>query len=146
MRHLLLFSMLLLGTCWVMAQNPPNTQPGQSQTNPAYSNPANSGQSDSSATSQGNAGSKQTVEGCLSSSNGNYMLTAKDGTMYQLMGDNSKLSEHVGHEIKVTGMVSSSATGGNAGTMANNAGQQSIQVSSMKHISKTCEGGGGMSH
>ena len=148
MRHILLFSLLFLGTAWVVAQNPSNTQPGQSQTNPSDSNPAGaSDQSNSTATSNANTGTKQSVEGCLSSSNGNYMLTAKDGTMYQLMGDSSKLSEHVGHEIKVTGTVSSSATanGGSAGATTNNSVQQTLQVSSARHISKTCQSGGGMS-
>ena len=30
------------------------------------------------------------------------MLTDKNGTTYQLSGDTAKLSDHVGHEIKVT--------------------------------------------
>jgi hypothetical protein len=146
MRHLLLFSILLLGTCWAVAQNSGGAQSGQSQSDPSYSNPAGSSQSDSTATSQGNAGTKQTIEGCLSGSGGNYTLTGKDGTTYQLAGgDTSKLSQHVGHEIKVTGTMSSSAAASGGG-MASNAGQQTIEVSSFRHVSKTCTGGGGMSH
>ncbi len=88
------------------------------------------------------------VEGCLSGSNGNYTLTDKNGMSYQLTGDTAKLSEHVGHEIKVTG-TSGSAAGAESSTGAASgaAGGQSLQVTSVKHISKTCKsGGGGMSH
>ena len=56
MRYLLLLSTLLLSTCWVAAQNSYNTEPGQGQINPAYSNPVASGQSSSFATVQGNSG------------------------------------------------------------------------------------------
>jgi hypothetical protein len=148
MRHFMLFAVLLLGTSWAVAQNPAHTQPGQSQANPSDSGPADTGaQNSSTRMSNGNMGAK-TIEGCLSESNGNYMLTAKNGKMYNLMGDSSKLGEHVGHTIKVTGTVSHAAespSGENTGEMANKSGQETIEVSSFKHISKTCENGGGMS-
>jgi hypothetical protein len=135
MKSILLFSVLLLGTSWAVAQN---------STNPRDSNQGNSSQM------AGDQGAKQSVEGCLSGSDGNYVLTANDGTTYQLMGDNSTLSEHVGHTIKVRGAISPSTaspsgenTGGGTGA---NSGRQSIQVSSVKHISKTCQNSGGMSH
>ena len=84
-----------------------------------------------------------TVEGCLSGSNGNFTLTDKNGMAYQLTGDSSTLSEHVGHEVKVTGMSSSSASGSSASTGGSG---QTLQVSSVKHISKTCKSAGGMTH
>lgn len=80
-----------------------------------------------------------TVEGCLSGSNGNFTLTDKTGMSYQLTGDTAKLSEHVGHEVKVTGMSGSSGSetaGGSAGA------GQSFQVSSVKHVAKSCKSGG----
>jgi hypothetical protein len=148
MRQWLLFSILLLGTSWVVAQNSTNTQSGQSQTNPGYSTQSGSGQSDSSAMAKGNTGTQHSVVGCLSSSNGTYTLTAKNGKTYQLMGDTSKLSDHVGHEMRVTGTMSSASAGTEnaGGGMANNSAGETIEVSSFKHISKTCESGGGMSH
>lgn len=125
MRHgLLVISVLLLASLWAAAQN--------------------SGQ-----TSEKSAGGQTTVEGCLSGSNGNYMLTDQNGTMYQLTGDSAKLSEHVGHEIKVSGTSSSaenSASGAGTATGASGSAQQTIQVTSVKHISKTCKSGSGMSH
>jgi len=137
MRHILLFvSVLLLGLSWAVAQN----TAGQGSTS------SSTGQA-----SQTSAGGETTVEGCLSESSGNYTLTDKNGTAYQLTGDTAKLSEHVGHEIKVTGTSNSSASSpsssGTAGAGTSSSGsQQSLQVSSVKHISKTCQSGGGMSH
>lgn len=121
MRHgLLVLSVLLLASLWATAQS-------------------------SEHGSQTAAGGQTTVEGCLSGSSGSYMLTDQNGTMYQLSGDTAKLSEHVGHEIKVTG---TSSSGGNAepASGASAGAQQTIQVSSVKHISKTCKSGSGMSH
>ena len=126
MRHgLLVLSVLLLASLWTWAAA------------------QNSGQSRTSA------GGQTTVEGCLSSSNGNYMLTDQNGTMYQLAGDTAKLSEHVGHEIKVSGTSSSadnSASSAGAASGASGNAQQTVQVASVKHISKTCKSGSGMSH
>jgi len=122
MRHLLLFSVLLLGTTWAAAQSYP---------------------SQGSTGSTGNAEAQKTVTGCLSNSGGTYMLTEKNGKMFQLSGDTAKLTDHVGHEIKVTGAVSS-ASASSGGAMGKTS-ERTIDVSSFKHISKTCEGGGGAS-
>ena len=131
MRHILFLSVLLLGATWAMAQN-------QSQTAPEHTSPS---QEKAAPTS---SGGHTSVEGCLSSSGGNYMLTDKNGTSYRLSGDTAKLSEHVGHEIKVTGSLGSSTTA--AGTTGTSS-EKTLEVSSFKHIAKTCQsGGGGMSH
>lgn len=125
MRHgLLVFSVLLLASLWAAAQ-------------------------DSGQASQTSAGGQLTIEGCLSGSSGNYMLTDQNGTMYQLSGDTAKLSEHVGHEVKVSGTSSSADSSASSTGTANGASgsaQQTIQVTSVKHISKTCKSGSGMSH
>ncbi len=113
MRHLMLFSALLLGMSWAAAQASP------------------------SQGTSGNTG-QETVKGCLSSSGGNYMLTEKNGKTFQLTGDTSKLSEHVGHEIKVTGTEGSAPASSNADSMSQ--ASPTLEVSTFKHISKTCEG------
>jgi len=131
---LLLVSVLLLGASWAVAQD------SSSQTDP---NSATAGQ-----TSSANAGGETSVQGCLSGSNGSYTLTDKNGTSYQLTGDDAKLSEHVGHEVKITGTSSSASAsasgGGSTGgtTGGGSAASQTLQVSSVKHISKTCQSGG----
>jgi hypothetical protein len=65
------------------------------------------------------------------------MLSDKNGTTYKLTGDTAKLSEHVGHEVKITGTGSSD---NDAGTASGTSGAvQTLEVTSMKHIAKTCK-------
>lgn len=135
----LLVSVLLLSFSWAVAQ-----EKTQGSTTPSRgTDPMNSGQ---------NSTSQKTVTGCLSGSNGSFTLTDKHGTSYQLTGDNAKLSEHVGHEVRVTGTPSPSASGATAGapgstTAGGTGSEQSLEVTSLKHISKTCQSGaGGMTH
>ena len=122
MRQLLVLSLLLLRVSWAAAQNSPATSPKSS----ASANAA-----------------AQTVQGCLSGSDGKYTLTDKNGQTYDLTGDTSKLAEHVGHEVKITG-----ATSAGAGSPSSTGSQSSmtLEVSSVKHISKTCKSSGGMAH
>jgi hypothetical protein len=116
MRYLLLFSVLMLGACWAAAQSYPSQGPA------------------------GSTAGQHSVMGCLSSSGGAYTLTAKDGKTYQLTGDTAKLSDHVGHEMKITGTMSP-ASASSTGAMGKNGDEESIDVTSFKHISKTCPGG-----
>ena len=136
MRHLLLLlSVLLLGACWAVAQDTTNpTSPDPSQNSPTSAS--------SSQTGATTASGATAVEGCLSGASGNYTLTDKNGVAYQLTGDTAKLSEHVGHEVKITG--TSSSASGSDGTAAGtaNANSPTLEVSSVKHISKTCKNSG----
>src|ERR1700758_854202 len=124
MRQLLALSVLLLGVTWAAAQNYP------SQTSPSQTTPSHK---------SSNSGGQTSVQGCLSGSDGNYTLTDKNGTTYQLMGDTSKLSEHVGHEVKITGTAAASSSGAASESGAAHAGaaSQTLQVSSVKHIAKS---------
>jgi hypothetical protein len=139
---LLLVSVLLLGLTWAIAQDTT-----QGSTSPSRgTNPSNSGQN-----AQTSTGGEKTVTGCLSGSNGSYTLTDKHGTSYQLTGDTAKLSEHVGHEVRISGTPSSSGSSATSptagGTAGGTASGQTLEVASVKHISKTCSaGGGGMTH
>ena len=137
----LLVSLLILGLSWAVAQDAT-----QGSTSPSRgTDPNNSGQN-----AAGSAGQK-TVTGCLSGSNGSYTLTDKHGMTYQLTGDTAKLSDHVGHEVKITGnsdSAGSAASGGAAaGASAGAGAEKTLEVSSVKHVSKSCQAGAGsMSH
>lgn len=150
MRQLfLLASVLLLGLSWAIAQDSA-THPTQDSTTPSQS-PSQYPESNSGQTSPTGAGGQVTVEGCLSGSNGSFTLTDKNGTSYQLTGDTAKLSEHVGHEVEVTGTSGSAGAPGSTESSPSATGGagagQTLQVSSVKHISKTCKAdSGGMSH
>jgi hypothetical protein len=133
MRKTLLLTFLLLAcAAWVAAQQDAGPQ-------------AASGQS--------------TIEGCLGGGAGMFTVTDMAGNSYQLQlppsADTAKLNQHIGHEVRVTGMMSNAggsasapaapprpgagATPGAAETGANNAGAMpTINVSKMDKIADTC--------
>jgi hypothetical protein len=106
------------------------------------------------------------VTGCLSKgdSPGEYKLTAKDGTTWELTtggseamsnetatkkGGNVDLAEHVGHTVTVTGMVESAKTemkeherqeAKEGGTSKHEHGNEprELKVTSVKHVSASC--------
>ena len=155
-QKLMLVLTLLFATTWLLAQDPssqtsPSTSsPSTSSSSPSSSSSSQSGMSSSSASSSG----QTSVEGCLQGSSGSYTLTDKSGTTYQLSGDTSKLAEHVGHEVSITGSTSGSsgATGSSTGTSASSgagatgssssSGNQMLTVEKVKHVSKTCKEAG----
>jgi len=154
MRYLQLLAVLLLCGVWATAQNNPSSQTSSpdpstsTQTtgstsagsDSAGSSSTESSQKDSSVSETGRSGNS--IEGCLSGSDGNYTLTDQTGASYKLTGDTAKLSEHIGHEVKITGTKSSASATGASDTMGQTGGaQQSIEVTSVKHVSKTCKGG-----
>jgi hypothetical protein len=108
---------LLLSAAWVQAQNQ-YPQSGSSQ-----ASTQTSGQT--------------TVRGCLQGSDGSYTLIADDGTTYQLQGDTSKLSKHVGHEVQITGSTASAEVA--SAPKAAGAQQPMFTVEHLKHISSTCK-------
>lgn len=114
------------------AVSPQNSQgaeaPGSKQ-NPSSAN---------SNASSPRAPNKTSVEGCLSGSAGSYTLTANNGTTYQLQGKDADLSKHVGQEVKISGMPSSS---GGTATAAGSSGAQALEVTKVKKVSKTCTTG-----
>lgn len=119
---LLLSSILLLSAVWAVAQS--------------------SSQPSTTSSDLGN----MTVEGCLSGSVGNYSLTDKSGTTYQLTGDTARLENQVGHTIQVTGTSSDSSaanaakdpSGAMSGSTGSNGAQTALNVTSFKHISANC--------
>ncbi|MGB8130296.1 MAG: hypothetical protein WCG81_10935, partial [Candidatus Angelobacter sp.] len=87
----------------------------------------------------------------------NWTLTDQSGKTWQLAGDTSKLSDHVGHQIRVTGTdnsssasnsgsgsMGSSPSSSSSGSSATGAGssasgsQSTFTVKKVKMISSTC--------
>lgn len=126
MKTALLAVFLLLGTSWMMGQT--NAAPDQ-EGNSHRTNPQ---------------GSEETVTGCLSQASGEYMLTNKDGMMYKLTRDASKLSDYVGQEVRVTGMVvAKHGTNGTQEANATGGTVETLRVNSVKHMANTCPSGQG---
>ncbi len=105
---------LLTSAAWLAAQTYPNqtgtsggtqTSPSGTQTSTMGSQSSNSNPSDS----------QNTLQGCLSGSNGNFILTDNSGNTYQLTGDTDDLGKHVGQEVKVKGNSASSSASGTSG-------------------------------
>lgn len=131
MRKLFLLSaFVLLLSAWVVAQ-------------------ATSPMGSSAPQSSSNA-NETSITGCLSGSGGSYTLTDASGKTYQLTGDTSKLSDEVGHQVRVKGgEASASAGAGSPGTTppsgssassssgGSSAGMQ-FNVSSVKKIADSC--------
>lgn len=129
MRKVSLFTaVLFLSAAWALAQTTPSSSSSSS---------AQAGTSTSS--------NETMIEGCLSGSAGSYTLTDSSGKIYQLQGDTSKLSDEVGHQVRVHGSEASSASGttGNAGSSAGNSaagtsGGTNFNVTSVKKVADTC--------
>jgi hypothetical protein len=46
---------------------------------------------------------QQRIQGCLSGSPHNYVLTTHNGTTHMLIGDDQQLGAHVGQEVRLAG-------------------------------------------
>src|SRR5690349_24509323 len=75
-----------------------------------------------------NAGNN--IQGCLTGTSGNYMLTDAAGISYKVQGDESQLSSNVNKQVEVMGTVGSSASASasnNADTNAPNSSSAASQ-------------------
>jgi hypothetical protein len=89
---------------------------------------------------EGTAGSAQrTVEGCLQGSDGHYTITEKSGRTHGLLGDMSKLTAHIGHEVQITGTSGPGAIGSGIGSDATGIDQPILTVGHVKDISGACQ-------
>ena len=137
-KFLSLFATLLLGVTWMVAQGDMSQTPGQS-------GQATTQSSQDTTQTSSDTGNQTTVQGCLSGSADNYTLTDTSGTTYQLTGNTSKLRKHVGHQVEITGTAAASGGQSSAGRSETgaagngaNSQQQTLQVSSVKHLSTSC--------
>ena len=163
MKKLLFLTLILLVSVgWAVAQNPatpgatpdqsqqpgaaqsPSAQPGAPAQQPGMASPADQASHAGQDASEAAAGSS--VEGCLGGAAGNFTLTDKSGTTYQLQlpagADSSKLTSHVGEEVRVSG-TTSNAKGGSDASAASAGGtaggsQSTIAVTKIDKISDKC--------
>lgn len=127
----LITAILLLSSAWVVAQSS-STPP----TDNSQQYPSSSGQKpDTSQTSAPPAGTDraaQSIEGCISGAAGAFTLTDATGKTYQLAGDTSKLGEHVGHSVQISGTEEPSAGAASAGAPA------TFNVKKVKMLAASC--------
>ena len=161
----LITAILLLSAAWAVAQTSPSTPqsttPGtssQPSTSPSSTSPSQqpdtsstTTQTTTTQTTQTSSDSSTSIEGCLSGSAGNWTLTDQSGKTWQLAGDTSKLSDHVGHQVRLMGADNSSSASGSSSPSSSNpsssagaagAGssgtQSTFTVNKVKMISSTC--------
>lgn len=118
----LLTAILLLSAAWAVAQSTPP--------------------SGSSGSAQAGNSSASSIEGCLAGSAGNYTLTDASGKTYQLQGDTSKLSDEVGHQVRIHGTEASAGMGASGGAAGSSSASSSsgtpFNVTSVKKVADTC--------
>jgi hypothetical protein len=101
-KAMLLSAAITLCAALAMAQDTPSTA-GSGQNGATSSTTSQTTSSDQNAT--GNS-----IQGCLTGSSGNYMLTNASGVSYKVQGDDSQLSANVNKQVEVMGTVGSSAS------------------------------------
>lgn len=130
----LITAILLLSSAWMLAQSSTSpTSQYPSSAPPSAPSAAQDAQQTGTQAAKDAAGS--TIEGCVGGSAGSYTLTDSSGKTYQLAGDTSKLGDHVGHDVKVTG-TKASAAGAAASSAAGST--PTITVTKIKMVSATC--------
>jgi hypothetical protein len=166
----LITAILLLSAVWAVAQtspsSPQSTIPNassQQSTSPSSTSPSQqpatpdasstTTQTTTTQTTQTSSDSANSIEGCLNGSAGSWTLTDQSGKTWQLAGDTSKLSDHVGHQVRISGTDNSgsgsssgsmgSSPNPSSGTNASGAGsssgsQSTFNVKKVKMISSTC--------
>ena len=166
----LITAILLLSAVWAVAQTSPSSSPqstapdasSQQSTSPSSTSPSQqpaapdssstTTQTTTTQTTQTSSDSGNSIEGCLNGSAGNWTLTDQSGKTWQLAGDTSKLSDHVGHQVRLMGTdnSSSASSSGSAGSSpsssATGAGsasgsQPTFTVQKVKMISSSCPTG-----
>jgi hypothetical protein len=125
MRRILLLSFLLFCACWLAAQ----IYPYQTLAPDRGTKTANS---------------ENTVEGCLTQSSGNYMLTDASGNVFQLVGTGGNLGQEIGQTVRITSVEATHVPSSNwvgtsqAGVYTHVSGPYILTVLSFEHVSSGC--------
>jgi len=113
MRRILLVLMMLLSATWLLAQDNMGKSSGASGT---------------------------TIEGCVSTSSDHYYLTDSSGKKYFLSGEANKLKNHVGHDVKITGVMGVKTTDTTQQGAESTAKEMPVlKVKSIQHVADSCK-------
>ncbi len=80
------------------------------QDTPSAGASSQAGSNSTTQTATDQSTSANTIQGCLTGTSGNYMLTDSTGVAYKVQGDDSQLSANVNKEVEVMGTVASTAS------------------------------------
>ena len=136
MKKVIPMLVLMLAFCLSVSAQMNPTTPGQSSPTAGQANPspaqteASSGQTSDKTTS---------ITGCISESNGKYMIMDKSHPGGVQLVSSEDLKPHVGHKVKVSGTVDSAGSTQASGSQGGDASSTVLKVSNMKMISEHCE-------
>lgn len=77
----------------------------------------------------------QTIEGCIVSINGAFMLGTPNGERYILKGDHDTLFSYNGKQVRITGTVKKAASG----SSSSQGEPRMLKVSDIKKVYDTCQ-------
>jgi len=139
---------LLCSFTLLQGQNQPAQTPTQPQTPDQSQSPNLPAQSPEQSQTPSQpataATSPTTVKGCIRIAADHFTLTDDSGTTYQLQGDTSNVSAHVGHEVQITGSSSTTNSDSSTGNMQPGASQASqsqpptLVVEKIQHVADSC--------
>ena len=155
MKHILILLGLALSATMCAAQEAPSANVNSQENKASASeSPAKSAQppgspgkqvasgqsAQSSPSTISSSSGLQTISGCLNQSGTAYTLTdSQTGTVYQLTGDTSHLSEHIGHEMQISGQAQNRVNENATGAPSGNSGKRYVlQVNTVKHLADQC--------
>jgi len=78
----------------------------------------------------------KTIEGCVASINGAFMLGTPNGERYILKGDHDALFSYNGKQVRITGTVKKSANGPSSSSPGE---PRTLKVSDIKKVYDTCQ-------
>ena len=84
---------------------------------------------------QPNSQQPKTIEGCVASINGVFMLGTPNGERYILKGDHDALFSYNGKQVRITGTVKTDSDGGPSPAGA----PRTLKVSDIKKVYDTCQ-------
>lgn len=153
---MLICSLLLCGCIAAAGQQSPRSpqQSPQSPSSPQQSPgtpptfPQSSSQPRQQSAPDQSSSSQNAIQGCLSKSGDNFVLTDQSGTAYQLKGDTDDLAKYVGQEVAVSGSKAESGASsstkpsgeaaGGQGDKGQAAASNIFTVSSVKKVADSC--------